>query len=189
MMALFKAATAAALSVLSVVVTVVPGPLIKTSQIASAMVLVSMVTAPFPSLSASASSRPFTDAPLFAVMDVKAKMVPLKIEPVPSVAELPTCQKTRQASAPLIRTTELADAVVSVDPAWKIQTEFGLPWPLSLRVPVSPNEDGLLYTPATRVKPPRSEAGPKVIVGVRPAASLYAVTRSILASCVTAFPP
>ncbi len=39
------------------------------------------------------------------MIDVRAKIVPLKIELVPSVAELPICQNTLQASAPLIRLT------------------------------------------------------------------------------------
>jgi hypothetical protein len=34
---------------------------------------------------------------LVGVIDVKAMMVPTKVEPVPSVAELATCQKTLQA--------------------------------------------------------------------------------------------
>ena len=54
-------------------------------------------------------------------------IVPRNVEPVPSVAELPTCQKTLQACAPLIRLTVLADAVVSVEPAWKTKTAFGSP--------------------------------------------------------------
>ena len=41
----------------------------------------------------------------------------MKELPVPSVAELPICQKMLQASAPLSRTTLLPDAVVKVDPA------------------------------------------------------------------------
>ena len=51
------------------------------------MVLASKVTAPF-----RANSRPSTAAPVVTVMEVKAKMLPLKTEVVPNVAELPTCQ-------------------------------------------------------------------------------------------------
>ena len=71
-------------------------------------------------------------------------IVPRKVEPVPSVAELPTCQKTLQAWAPLIRLTLLADAVVSVEPAWKTKTAFGLPPPLSVSAPVRPIEEAEL---------------------------------------------
>jgi hypothetical protein len=39
-----------------------------------------------------ASARPFIVTPLFIVMEVRARIVPAKIEPDPSVAELVTCQ-------------------------------------------------------------------------------------------------
>ena len=60
------------------------------------IVFVSSVTAPL-----RASTRPSTVAPVVSVMLVSARIVPRKLEPVPSVAELPTCQKTLQACAPL----------------------------------------------------------------------------------------
>jgi hypothetical protein len=41
-----------------------------------------------------ANALPINSAPLLSVMEVVAKMVPAKLEFVPSVAELPTCQKT-----------------------------------------------------------------------------------------------
>ena len=97
------------------------------------MVLVSNVTAAF-----RASTLPSTVAPVVAVIDVKARMDPLKVEAVPSVAELPTCQKTLQAWAPLTRFTLLADAVVSVEPAWKMKTAFALPWASSVSAPGQP---------------------------------------------------
>ena len=103
------------------------------------MVLLSKVTAAF-----SANSRPSTVAPVSAVMAVKARMFPTKSESVPRVAELPTCQKTLPARAPLVRTTWLLEAVISVDPAWKIQTAFGLFVASSVRVPVIANELGSL---------------------------------------------
>lgn len=80
-------------------------------------VLVSKVTAPL-----LANNWPFITAPVVAVIDVNAKMLPWKVDPVPSVAELPTCQKTLQDFAPLIRTTLLLDAVISVEPIWKMKT-------------------------------------------------------------------
>ncbi len=92
--------------------------------------LLSSVTAPF-----SASNRPSIVAPVSAVMEVKARMFPLKSVYVPRVAELPTSQNTWQACAPPIRLTLLLDAVMKVDPAWIIQTALGLPWPSRVRVP------------------------------------------------------
>jgi hypothetical protein len=53
-------------------------------------------------------------------MEEKARMFPEKEEPVPRVAELPTCQKTLAGWAPLIRATVLPVAVVSAVPIWKI---------------------------------------------------------------------
>ena len=100
------------------------------------MVLVSNVTAAL-----RASTLPSTVAPVVTVIDVRARMDPRKLEAVPSVAELPTCQKTLQAWAPLTRFTLLADAVVSVEPAWKMKTAFALPWASSVSAPVSPSED------------------------------------------------
>ena len=103
-------------------------------------------------------------------------MVPLKMEYVPRVAELPTCQKMLAACALPMRTTRLPEAVVSALPIWKMKTEFALPPPSSVRTPVMPNEEVDLYRPAARVCPPRS---PATIAGtVRPAASLYAVVKS-----------
>ena len=72
-----------------------------------------------------ASALPLSAAPVVTVMDACARMVPLKIVLVPRVAELPTCQKTLEATAPPIRTTALLPAaVVSVLPIWKMKTAF-----------------------------------------------------------------
>jgi hypothetical protein len=85
------------------------------------MVFVSNVTSPL-----SANTLPSTVALVVNVIDVKAKMFPTKIEPVPMVAELPICQKILHACAPLMRLTTLFDAVVSVlAGAWKIKIELG----------------------------------------------------------------
>src|ERR1700719_1267321 len=73
--------------------------------------LVSNVTAAVP-----AHSRPSTVAPVVTVMEAKARMFPLNTEPVPNVAELPTCQKTLAALAPPLRITWRPEVVVSVDP-------------------------------------------------------------------------
>jgi len=79
------------------------------------MVLESRVTAPV-----RAHSRPSTTAPVAAVIEAWARMVPLKSEFVPRAAEVPTAQKMLHASAPLRRITLLPDAVVSVLPIWKM---------------------------------------------------------------------
>ncbi len=91
------------------------------------------VTAPL-----RASSRPFTVTPLFTVIDVSARIVPTKLELVPRVAELPTCQKTLHAWAPPTRVTVLADAVMRVEAALKMKTAFGSPWASRVRFPVIP---------------------------------------------------
>ncbi|KOV34936.1 hypothetical protein ADK60_10835 [Streptomyces sp. XY431] len=83
-------------------------------------------------------------APVVTVIDVRARMLPTKVELVPSVAELPICQKTLQGAAPLIRFTWLAEAVVRVDPTWNTQTAFGSPPASRVSVPVSPMEEEAL---------------------------------------------
>jgi len=95
------------------------------------IVLLSMVTAPV-----RARARPFTVAPEVIVIDVRAMIVPARVDPVASVAELVTCQKTLHGLAPLISATRLDDDVMNVDVALKIQTEPGSFWPSSVNVPV-----------------------------------------------------
>jgi hypothetical protein len=89
-----------------------------------------MVTSAF-----RASARPFSVTPLPIVMADRARMVPMKVEPELRVAELVTCQKTLHSLAPLMSFTELPDAVMRSDVAWKTQTAFGLPWASSVSVP------------------------------------------------------
>ena len=72
------------------------------------IVLLSKVTAPL-----RAKALPWRIAPVPSEMDDKASMFPTKTEVVPRVAELPICQKTLEALAPLISTTLLLVAVVS----------------------------------------------------------------------------
>src|SRR4029077_3213014 len=62
--------------------------------------LLSKVTAPL-----RASALPVRLAPVSRVIDCSAIMVPIKMELVPNVAELPTCQKMFLAWAPPARTT------------------------------------------------------------------------------------
>ena len=68
-------------------------------------------------------------------------MLPANTEPVPSVAELPTCQNTLHSWAPLISDTVLAEPVISVESVWKMNTELGSPSPSSTSVPVKLSGD------------------------------------------------
>ena len=83
-----------------------------------------------------ASARPSTSVPVVTEIDVSAMIVPTKVDVVPRVAELPTCQKTLHAVAPLIRLTRLSDAVINVDATWKMKTALGSPWPSRVSVPL-----------------------------------------------------
>jgi len=71
-----------------------------------------------------------------------AMMIPAKAVFVPSVALLPTCQKTFAARAPLIKMTWLLEAVIRVEPIWKIKTESVFPCPSKVTEPVIPSELG-----------------------------------------------
>lgn len=82
------------------------------------------------------SALPLTVTPSARVMDIRAKIVPTKEEPDPRVAELVTCQKTLHGLPPLMKLTELIDAVTRSEVPWKIQTEFGSFWPSRVSVPV-----------------------------------------------------
>jgi hypothetical protein len=59
----------------------------------------------------------------------------MKSESTPRVAELPTCQYTLQACAPLVNTMELPVDVVTVDAAWKMKTAVGSPCASNVKVP------------------------------------------------------
>ena len=123
-------------------------------------------------------------SPVFTEIDVRARMLPVKAEFVPRVAELPTCQNTLQAWAPSVRMTLLAESVTSVEGAWKMKTAFGSPPASSVSDPPTSSEDDALYTPGVRVWPAPMKAG-TLAVGLRPAASLYAVVRSDWAPAAT----
>jgi len=101
--------------------------------------------------------------------EVNARRLPTKVVFVPRVAELPTCQNTLQDCAPLMRFTVLFDAVISVEPTWKMNTALGSFRPSRVTVPVRPNADAAWYTPGARVRPPMS--ADTEAAGVRPAAS------------------
>ncbi len=108
---------------------------------------------------------------VWAVIEVRARTVPTNLEPTPIVAELPTCQKTLHACAPLIRATVLFLFMMSVLADWKMNTAFESPCALSVTVPLtlSPRVSPW-YRPGTSVSPARSAGS--AVAGVRPAASL-----------------
>jgi hypothetical protein len=110
------------------------------------IVLVSNVTAPV-----RAKALPVSAAPVVTVTDAWAMMVPWKIEYVPRVAELPTCQKTLAAVTPPVRIIWLLVAVVSEVAIWK--TKKLVAEPLSVRLPDMPSEDVDVYRPGVRVCP------------------------------------
>ena len=72
------------------------------SQVDATKVSSSSVTAPL-----RANARPCTVTFVVTLIEVRAKMLPTKLEPVPRVAELPTCQKTLHSCAPLINRCQL----------------------------------------------------------------------------------
>jgi len=105
-------------------------------QAENPMWLASRVTPPF-----LASALPVIVVPVVTVMLVSARMFPLNFEFVPRVAEAPICQKTLHGLPPLVTATDDELAVVSILPIWKIQTAFGLPCALRVKVPVSWADD------------------------------------------------
>jgi hypothetical protein len=71
-------------------------------------------------------------------------MFPANAVAFPSVADDPTCQKTLQACAPLMRTTLDAGAVVSADPIWNKKSEFGMFCPSNTRSPAKFMDAGVV---------------------------------------------
>ena len=64
--------------------------------------------------------------------------VPTNTDPLPSVAEEPTCQNTLQGLARLISLTRVAEAVISCVGIWKMNAVLGSPSPSST---ISPEEN------------------------------------------------
>src|SRR6185503_18768341 len=149
--------------------------------IGTPMILESSVTA-----AVRANSRPSTVAPVVTVIEAIARILPLNTELVPSVAELPTCQKTFAAWAPPLKITCRPTVVVRVEPIWKMNTAFASPWASRVRSPEEISSEVVdLYRPGVRVWPPRF---PATVIAplVRPAASLYAVVKSSCARAAAA---
>jgi hypothetical protein len=114
---------------LLVVTGVVPGA----QPVGVVMVLVSRVTAPL-----LARSRPTTLAPVVAVTDCLARMVPWNWAALPRVAELPTSQNTLQADAPPVKVILVPDPMVRVLAAWNTHTDCAVP--ASVRAPLFDKE-------------------------------------------------
>lgn len=95
--------------------------------------MLNKVTAPF-----RAKALPLRTAPVPSEMEESARIFPEKEALVPTVAELPTCQKTLEGWAPLMRDTLLPTAVVRALAIWKMNWAFGLPPASSVTVPVIP---------------------------------------------------
>ena len=74
-----------------------------------------------------ARARPSSVAPVPSEIAWLAMMVPWKAVPVPSVAEVPTCQNTFAALAPPVRMTCRPAVVVNVEAIWKMNTALGSP--------------------------------------------------------------
>jgi hypothetical protein len=108
-------------------------------QAGTVMASSSRLTAPL-----RASTRPMMVSPVCTVIDVRARTVPAKVELVAMVAELPTCQKTLHAWAPLARTIVVPVSVIRVDPAWKMKTAFWSPPASRVSEPPTANEDEAL---------------------------------------------
>ena len=123
------AVVAVAVGVAVVAVAVAVGA---TMQPGRVITLSSRFTAPL-----RARTRPMTVALVWRVTVVSAMIVPRNVESTPTVAELPTCQKTLQAWAPLMSATLLLVAVIRVEPAWKMKTVLGSPCASRVTVPVS----------------------------------------------------
>ncbi len=103
-------------------------------------------------------------------MDVRAMTVPTNVVLVPSVAELPTFQKTLHACAPLMSATVLLDPVMRVLADWKMKTAVGSPLASRVTVPSTPSDSVVpVYTPPTSVRPSSTLAAAP---GPREAASL-----------------
>lgn len=95
------------------------------------------VTAPF-----NAKTPPVTDAPSCRLIEVNAKILPLKAVVVRSVADEPTCQNTLHARAPLMSCTVDPVAAVRLDPIWNTKSALGSFSPSSVSVPVIPTAAG-----------------------------------------------
>jgi hypothetical protein len=103
----------------------------------------------------------------------------MKVEFVPSVAELPTCQKMLHACAPFTMVIVLALDVITVETALMMKTADGSPSASNVRFVELDKLEPDAYVPALRVCPPRSKFVSVTAVGIL--RSLYAVVKSVCA--------
>jgi hypothetical protein len=93
-----------------------------------------------------ANSPPSFVTPVSTVIEARATIFPANTVPTPRVAELPTCQNTLHAWAPLVKDTSVKDTsapveVMSVDPIWMTQALSGSPLPSRVKTPVRNAEE------------------------------------------------
>jgi hypothetical protein len=88
-----------------------------------------------------ANSPPSFVTPVLIVIEARATIFPANTVPTSRVAELPTCQNTLHAWAPLAKDTTATVEVMSVDPIWKTQALLGSPLPLRIKTPVRNAEE------------------------------------------------
>ena len=84
----------------------------------------------------SANNPPFDTAAVSSVTEAAASMFPSKSLPAPRAAEVPTCQKTLQASPPPVITILEPAAVTRDVPIWKYQASVEDPVPAKVKIPV-----------------------------------------------------
>ena len=108
------------------------------AQVARVIVSLIRVTAPAPEVCSPAISAPSTVTAAPRLIEVCARIVPRKVEPAPSVADVPTFQKTLHDCADLVRLTLPVTAVVNVpvpSAVWKMKTASGSFAPSRTNVP------------------------------------------------------
>ena len=112
------------------------------------MTFVASVTAPF-----RAGARPLIVAPVVTVIDSNTLIVPAKADPVPMVAGAANLPKDIAGAGATDESNLLPEAVVSVEPAWKIQTSLDPPESVSVPVSLARTRS---CTPGVGVWPPGS---------------------------------
>lgn len=104
----------------------------------------------------------------------------MKVEFVPSVAELPTFQYTLHAWAPLTRVIVLPAEVIKVEAAWKMKTALASPCASRVNAPeLAKDPAPVEYVPAVMTWD--ASSGEARTVGVGALMSLNAVTKSVCA--------
>lgn len=130
-----------------------------------------------------ANAPPFNTAAAPNVIEAPARIFPERELLAPSVAEVPTCQKTLHGRPPpVIRTLEPA-AVMRVVPVWKYHASLAEPVPARVKIPVMAADVPKLYVPGAKLVPPRSPV--RTVAPLRPNRVLYAEVASLSAVVVS----